>query len=155
MSNKATKRSLILSVISLIVCCVMLIGSTFAWFTDNVSTGANQIVAGNLDVELYYQNVAMADFAPVSDTTSDLFVSSEGGEIKWEPGAAAVTYLRLSNAGSLALKYQLSVAASDTAVGADGAALSKVLKTAAVEIAADEVGSFSRDDAIAKARCGR
>ena len=151
MSNKATKRSLILSVISLIVCCAMLIGSTFAWFTDNVSTGANQIVAGNLDVELYYQNVAMADFAPVSDTTSDLFVSSEGGEIKWEPGAAAVTYLRLSNAGSLALKYQLSVAASDTAVGADGAALSKVLKTAAVEIAADEVGSFSRDDAIAKA----
>lgn len=114
-------------------------------------SGSNKIVSGKLDVELYYQNVAMADFAPVSDTTSDLFVSSEGGAIKWEPGAAAVTYLRLSNAGSLALKYQLSVAASDTAVGDDGAALSKVLKTAAVEIAADEVGSFSRDDAIAKA----
>lgn len=45
-----TKRALFASILSLIVCCAMLIGSTFAWLTDSVTSGKNTIVAGNLNI---------------------------------------------------------------------------------------------------------
>ena len=50
--SKNTKRALLASVLSMMLCLAMLIGSTFAWFTDSVTSGKNTIVAGNLDVEL-------------------------------------------------------------------------------------------------------
>ena len=50
---KNTKKSLLMSAISLLLCISMLISSTFAWFTDEVESGTNVIAAGNLDVELY------------------------------------------------------------------------------------------------------
>ena len=53
-NSKNTKRALLASVLSVVLCCAMLVGSTFAWFTDSVTSGKNQIVAGNLDVELEY-----------------------------------------------------------------------------------------------------
>ena len=53
-SSKNTKRALLASVLSVALCAAMLIGSTFAWLTDNVTSGINRIVAGNLDVELAY-----------------------------------------------------------------------------------------------------
>ncbi len=153
--SKNTKRALLASILSMMLCMAMLVGSTFAWFTDSVTSGKNKIVAGSLDIELNYKNAKMAasgeNFAEVLPTTENLFVSSEGGAIRWEPGVTAVTYLELKNVGNLALKYSLSVSAEDTVVGNDGAALSKVLKTAVVEIEASKVGSYNRDAAIAAA----
>lgn len=150
-TSKNTKRALLSSVLAMVLCAAMLIGTTFAWFTDRVTSGANKIVAGNLDIALSYQNANMTAFAEVEPGTDDLFVAQDGGEILWEPGAAAVTYLKLENVGSLALKYELSASAVDTVIGNDGAALSKVLKTAVVEIAEDAVGTYTRDSAIAAA----
>lgn len=51
---KNTKKALLLSVLSMMLCLSMLVGSTFAWFTDSVTSGVNKIVAGNLDVEMEY-----------------------------------------------------------------------------------------------------
>lgn len=53
-NSKSTKRALMSSILAMLVCVAMLVGSTFAWFTDSVTSGRNQIVAGNLDVELYH-----------------------------------------------------------------------------------------------------
>ena len=47
-SSKNTKRALLASVLSVALCCAMLIGSTFAWFTDSVTNTGNRIQAGNL-----------------------------------------------------------------------------------------------------------
>ena len=56
MNNKrATKRALLTSVMALVMCVVMLVGTTFAWFTDTASTGGNKIVAGNLDIKLFHR----------------------------------------------------------------------------------------------------
>lgn len=52
---KSTKRSLLLSILSMILCISMLLGTTYAWFTDSVTSGKNRINAGNLDVELVLQ----------------------------------------------------------------------------------------------------
>ena len=49
-SSKSTKRALIYSTLALLMCVAMLIGTTFAWFTDTASTGVNKIQAGNLDI---------------------------------------------------------------------------------------------------------
>lgn len=53
---KNTNRALLSSVVALILCCSMLVGSTFAWFTDEVTSGVSKIQAGNLDIELVDKN---------------------------------------------------------------------------------------------------
>ena len=97
-----TKRALISSVIALVLCFSMLVGTTFAWFTDSVSSAKNKIVAGNLDVELEW-STDMVNWETL-DTTTNVFSATY-----WEPGHTEVVYLRISNQGSLALKYQLGV----------------------------------------------
>ena len=53
-NRKSTKRALLGSVVAMVLCLAMLVGATFAWFTDTASTGVNKIQAGNLDVQLQY-----------------------------------------------------------------------------------------------------
>lgn len=102
--QKSTKRALLLSALSLLVCVSMFVGSTFAWFTDSVVSGNNKIVAGNLDVVLEYKTDWDNDWATVDENTK---IFKEGA--LYEPGYTEVVYLRVSNAGSLALKYNLMV----------------------------------------------
>ena len=80
----------------------MLIGSTFAWFTDSVTSANNIIKSGNLDVVLEYWD---GDSYEEVTSTTKLFNDAA----LWEPGYTEVAYLKVSNAGSLALKYQLAV----------------------------------------------
>lgn len=93
-----TKRSLMLSGLSLLICISMLIGSTFAWFTDSVSSMRNIITAGNLDIEL------LANGQPVDQTTK-LFDEVEF----WEPGVVVYENLQVVNKGALALKYEMQM----------------------------------------------
>ena len=79
---KSTKRSLVLSALSMILCVTMLLGTTYAWFTDSVTSGKNKIVAGNLDVELLHYTTDAASATTVEDAT-DLF-----GVSLWEPGVS-------------------------------------------------------------------
>ncbi len=110
---KHTKKALLASALSMLLCVSMLIGSTFAWFTDSVTSGKNQIVAGNLDVELEYATAEDAKDGTIADgdwkkveSTTNLFKA----DTLWEPGHTEYVYLRIRNAGSLALKYSLSAA---------------------------------------------
>ena len=50
--SKHTKRALLGSALALILCFAMLLGTTFAWFTDTASTTVNTIQAGTLDVDI-------------------------------------------------------------------------------------------------------
>lgn len=100
-NNKSTKRALLTSALALLMCVAMLIGATFAWFTDTASTGVNKIQAGNLDVKLLYKKGDMEAFKEATEETK-LFDDA----IQWEPGHTEVVYLKVKNAGSLALKYK-------------------------------------------------
>ncbi len=102
-SSKSTKRALITSALAILMCAAMLIGATFAWFTDTASTAVNKIQAGNLDIELEYSK-DFTEWIKVNDTTK-LFEESA----LWEPGRMEVVYLRVKNAGNLALKYTLGI----------------------------------------------
>ena len=103
-SSKSTKRALVTSALAILMCVAMLIGTTFAWFTDTASTGVNKIQAGNLDVELEYKNSDTTGFTKADKNTK---VFKEGA--LWEPGHVEYVVLKVSNAGSLALKYKLGI----------------------------------------------
>ena len=109
MNNKrATKRALLTSIMALVMCVVMLVGTTFAWFTDTASTGVNKIQAGNLDVELAYKNAeTMTTDTGFKAANKDTPVFKEGA--LWEPGHVEYVVLKISNAGNLALKYKLGI----------------------------------------------
>lgn len=100
---KHTKRALLASGLSILACCALLIGSTFAWFTDSAMSGKNKIVAGNLDVELEYTT----DFEKWNTVAGETSLFEEN--TLWEPGHAEVVYLRVRNAGTLALKYRFAL----------------------------------------------
>lgn len=100
---KSTKRALLISGFTLLLCISMLIGSTFAWFTDSVVSATNIIQSGTLDVVLEYKSNWSDKWTPVDSNTK---IFKEGA--LYEPGYTEVVYLRVSNAGSLALKYLLS-----------------------------------------------
>lgn len=132
---KQKKTALFQSVIALILCISMLMGTTFAWFTDSVTTGINTIAAGVLDVELYHSNAAVADERV--DTNTKLFMDLNGNPILWEPGVVSYENLRITNAGDLALAYQLALNTDNEnfVVEESGAqyGLSQILKVGFVE----------------------
>ena len=133
MSKNTTKRSLLASVFALVLCVAMLVGSTFAWFTDTATTGVNKITSGKLDVKLSYaKDKNCTEWAEVKNTTK-LFDDSA----LWEPGHTEVAYLKVENAGNLALKYQLSVnvanEVSGTNVNGESFNLSDYIKMGVVE----------------------
>ena len=99
-TKKATKRALLTSVMALVMCVVMLVGTTFAWFTDTASTGVNKIQAGNLDVKLMYST----DMQRWTEATEQTKLFDDNA--LWEPGYTQVVYLKVVNAGNLALKYE-------------------------------------------------
>lgn len=110
-NKKSTKRTLAASVLSLILCMAMLIGTTFAWFTDNATTGVNTIQSGKLDIVLEMKD-ADGNWVDAEGKTLD-FVKAAGAEneaILWEPGCTyKLPALRVRNNGNLALKYQLVI----------------------------------------------
>lgn len=105
-TKKATKRALLTSILAICMCLVMLVGSTFAWFTDTASTGVNTITSGNL-------HVAIRDEADTNDIATLDWVAADSraqNEILWEPGCTyTLTPFVVKNTGSLALKYKLVV----------------------------------------------
>ena len=110
--SKRTKRSLTASIVTLVVCVAMLIGTTFAWFTDTASTSVNKIQAGTLDVVLQMSTDGGNTWTSAEGKTLD-FIKSEAGkgeQILWEPGCTyELPMLRISNEGNLSLKYKLTI----------------------------------------------
>ena len=147
MKTKSKKTALLMSFTSLLICFAMLVGSTFAWFTDTASTGVNKIVAGNLKVGFQYWNGEKYVDA------KDVSLFSE--ETQWEPGHTEIVYLKVINQGNLALKYRLNTINTFEYQYAknskgDQILLSKYLKIGIAEGKNAAVGTYAkREDAIA------
>ncbi len=111
-NGKSLKRALLSSAFSLIICVAMLIGTTFAWFTDTASTAVNKIQAGNLKVDLEMQKPdgswvsakgETLEFKKAADAPAD-------EKVLWEPGCTyELPKLRVINKGNLAIKYTVEI----------------------------------------------
>ena len=109
-SSKSTKRALLTSALALLMCVTMLVGATFAWFTDTASTGVNKIQAGNLNIELQMKD-NNGNWVNAEGKTLPFLVNgkipAEGTQILWEPGCTYyVPEVRVVNKGNLAVKFE-------------------------------------------------
>ena len=109
-SSKSTKRALLTSALAILMCVAMLIGTTFAWFTDTASTAVNKIQAGNLDIELQMKDNNGRWVNAEGKTLPFLVegnIPAEGTQILWEPGCTYyVPQIRVLNKGNLAVKIE-------------------------------------------------
>ena len=105
-----TKKALRGSLFALFLCIVLLIGTTFAWFTDSASTGVNTIQSGKLDVELQYNNNGTWENAEGKTLDFQKAKGAENEAILWEPGCKyKLPEIKVVNNGNLALKYTVKV----------------------------------------------
>ena len=137
-NRKSTKRALLASVMALLLCFSMLLSMTFAWFTDSAASGSNVITAGNLDIVVEY--TLDGENWNELDGATDLFQKG-----LWEPGHTEVVALKITNAGSLALKYAANMNIASETIGKtkDGAdiVLSDILTVSTlVQQANDDIG---------------
>ncbi len=119
MSDKCTKSALLTSALTILVCVVMLIGTTFAWFTDTASTAVNTIQSGRLKIELQYATAWDAETgAPTAWENAEGKLlefrkaagAAEKESVLWEPGCTyRLPELRIVNKGNLALKYKMVI----------------------------------------------
>ena len=114
MSNtKLTQHALIVSIMAMLLCVAMLVGTTFAWFTDTASTAVNKIQAGTLDIALEMKDSG-GNWVTAEGKTLQFKVNgqipAEGTQILWEPGCTyELPELRVVNKGNLALKYKIVI----------------------------------------------
>ena len=108
---RKTQRQLMLSSVSLLLCFAMLLGSTFAWFTDIATSSGNIIQTGDLNVEMHWSNTYLdpdsPDWKNVEDDANKTIFSYDN----WEPGYTDVKYIKISNAGNLSFKWKLNIEA--------------------------------------------
>ena len=148
-SSKSTKRALLTSVLALLMCVTMLVGATFAWFTDTASTAVNKIQSGTLKVDIVKE-----DGVTSIKNESMSFVNKDGSaNILWEPGATFMTpAFKIKSTGSLALKYKLTL----NGITGDNILL-KVIKFSVVKADGTEVdldtfeGHLTPDAALSEA----
>ena len=140
---KSTKKSLFLSTISLVLCFAMLLGTTYAWFTDEVTSGTNKIKAGNLDVDLImWDSAGTTDgYRSIGNEEGEIFgganslvAQNNHADTLWEPGKTQIVYLGVRNLGNLALKYNIMLnVKGDLAKKLDGETVESALEYAIID----------------------
>jgi len=113
-NERNTKRSLLLSIVVLLLCFTMFIGSTFAWFVDSAATNSNKIQAGTLDVDLLMANPSTGNYSSIAGVNAAIFgaasliAKNDPACTLWEPGKTQIVYLAVDNKESnLDLKYTI------------------------------------------------
>ena len=106
-NTKTTKRALLSSVMAMLICVAMLIGTTFAWFTDSASTAVNKIQAGTLEVQLLDEQGNSLEGQTLAWQKA---AGHESDEVLWEPGCTyQLQPIVIKNNGNLALKYKIVI----------------------------------------------
>ena len=109
---KAVKRSIILCALSLALCVALLVGSTFAWFSDSITNSGNTITAGNLTAQWTYRtlNDDTAAYEPVSEELAPF-----SADTVWQPGEPHGYDFKVENTGSVDFEWELTIDLADTA----------------------------------------
>ena len=101
--SNATKRALITSIVSLFICFTMLLGTTYAWFTDEVVSTGNKIQSGKLAIDMLVKD-AQGEYQSVKESKAPIFNYD-----LWEPGYTEAVNVKVANLGTLALQYSMQI----------------------------------------------
>lgn len=135
MKNKNTERTLISTLLAMVLCCAMFVGTTYAWFAKSVSNMNNTIITGNLDVGLYQVESTGGNVTETPVTEETVFFE----DAKWEPGAVYYENFYVKNEGDLSLKYELALKWSacnfikESSESQSGPSLTDVLQVAVIK----------------------
>ena len=111
-TKPVTKLTLVSAVVALMLCFAMLLGTTYAWFTDSVTSSGNIIKTGKLDVKMYWStSLTNSTWNDVEAAATNKIFNYE----LWEPGYTEIRYVKIVNDGNLALKYHLNIVPNDAA----------------------------------------
>ena len=135
-----TKHSIYTSLISLLLCISMLLGTTFAWFTDVVSSNGNVIQSGNLQAQMFYSDTFLDENDAGWKNASDEAVFTHNN---WEPGYTDLKYVKIYNDGSLNFKWKLTVEADGPVTD-----LADVIDVYYVNPATNEITSLTGLDSV-------
>ena len=102
---KNQRKQLLFSFVSLMLCFSMLLGTTYAWFTDSVTSVDNIIKSGNLDIAMYWNEDLSDTWNNVEDPNHQNIFDYDN----WEPGYTEVRYVKIVNEGNLAFKYVMDI----------------------------------------------
>lgn len=105
--KNVTKHALFASIVSMFLCCTMFIGTTYAWFTDSVTSANNKIESGTLDVDFLKYNEDTQGYESIANKEGAIFTEKNG--TKWEPGKTEVVHFQVKNNGTLYLKYDFLI----------------------------------------------
>ena len=108
--ERSLKQRIVAAIMALVMLMTSLLGTTFAWFTDSVTSSGNVIQTGELDAQMHWSDELL-------DSDSDEWNNAEGATPvfnynNWEPGYTEVRYIKVSNAGSLNFKWKLNIEAN-------------------------------------------
>lgn len=109
-------RSLCTSLLSTLLSLVMLVGTTFAWFTESITTGVYTITAGKLSTVTSYctdLTTSTPNWLPLNESNTTLF----GGMTFSNTNNTQTAYLRLENKGSSSVKYLISFLCGNETAG--------------------------------------
>ena len=108
--TKNAKRAFLSSIIATVLCISMLIGTTYAWFTDSATSGGNIIKSGILNIDLGIKTKADSDYVSVKENPTKKAINYD----KWEPGYTEWVNAKVYTTGNLALKYTMKLVAEGT-----------------------------------------
>ena len=107
-NSKKTRKALLSSIVALMLCFSMFVGTTMAWFTDTATTGVNTIQAGELKVDIVDATNTDTSLEGTTLKFADKNGKTEG--LLWEPGVTFVTpEFKIKNDGNLALMYKVLI----------------------------------------------
>ena len=105
MFKKDMRKSVALSVLAFVLSLALLIGSTYAWFTDSVTNTNNQIKTGLLKIDLLH--LVGDDWVSLKENPDHPILDYD----KWEPGYTALAVLKVDPMNSsLAFTYRMTLA---------------------------------------------
>lgn len=112
--KRDAKRSLLMSGLALVLCLVMLGGSSLAWYSDVVSAEQNKIETGVMEVKLSMWDGDCDNYDIEITENSDPIFDTDNGvkdstKTLWEPGKTQVAYFKLANSGDLDVKYRVNL----------------------------------------------
>jgi predicted ribosomally synthesized peptide with SipW-like signal peptide len=146
MRKSAAKKTLIASAVAMSLSALLFAGTTFAWFTDSASSGISTVTSGNLKIGFEVWNGE--EYVAVDENTNIFGAQTN----LWEPGHVQTAYVRISNQGSLSLKYNLNMTASANSfvnVNEDTTNLSNFITFGVQKSSTDLKDTYSnRDDAV-------
>ena len=113
--QRSYKNALFLSILSILLCAVMLVGTTLAWFSTTATSTGNRIRSGDLKIDLLMDKTQNGVYESIAEGSGDVFSLAEGNGngIDWDPGKTELVFLRVENKGSFAVNYDIVLTAEN------------------------------------------